>query len=222
MEIRTTACSLKGHPEIVLRFDEESVPEIDAKWLASFLESAVSEGRRFQPSETLQIGWTVNKIGQSSAGSLTLLEPVLGTQPIVFVDSVTGTLLHLRQERDVAESFSPTIEPVFASMRQSALACRNLIISQAGVMARDEPGGTDSGWFFGCDDQDHDHNEPANLVRVSLFQVGSQNPALIKYLALPAGTVIRDLTAARPRFFLSGRQQQIVSGSYLDQLCSRG
>jgi hypothetical protein len=222
MEIRTIRCSLHGHPEIAIRFDQLLALDIDAKWLVAFLESSVAEGRKYEPGQTLQIGWTVTKFQQSDANLVRLLEPVPGSEPIVFADSVTHTLAHLRQQKDVAESFCPPIEWDFPSMLQSALVCTDLSIPEAGVgvMARHAPDGRDSGWFFGCENSHHDHNDPANLVRLSLYRVGCQNPSVIKYLALPAGTLIQELASTKPCFLFQGAERQIAGGSYLDHLRS--
>ena len=134
------------------------------------------------------------------------------------MDSVTRTLADLRQQRDVAESFNPHIELDFPTMLQSALVCADLSIREAAVMARDAPDGRDSGWFFGCGNPHHDHNDPANLLRVSLDEVGCRNPRVIRYLALPAGTEIQDLAGTKPRAFFDGAEGKVVAGSYLDRV----
>jgi len=222
MEIRTTRCSLHGHPEISIRFDEALALEVDAKWLVAFLESSVAQGVKYEPGQTLQIGWIVTKIEQSGANLLRLVEPVPGTPPIAFVDSVTRTLADLRQQKDVVESFIPRLEMDFPSMRQSALVCGNLSIPEGAVMVRDAPDGAYSGWFFGCENPHHDHNDPVNLARVSLYHVGCQNPGVIKYLALPAGTLIQGLAGVKPRVFFDSVERRIAKGSYLDCLRCRG
>jgi|SRR5215467_13162635 len=127
MEMRTTRRTPSGHREIVIGFDEAIALERDAEWLVCFLESSVAQGRKYEPGQTLQIGWTVTKIEQAGAKLLRLVEPDLGTIPIAFVDSVTTTLADLRQQKDVVESFIPPLKwifPVCCTALWYAATCR--------------------------------------------------------------------------------------------------
>ena len=51
-------------------------------------------------------------------------------------------------------------------------------------MTRSDPtDSADSGWFVGCLADDHDHQQPANLTRVSLYEAFLRQPAIQGFLA---------------------------------------
>lgn len=53
------------------------------------------------------------------------------------------------------------------------------------MMERFEATGNDSGWYLGCVDEDHDHNDPKNLQRVSLYEIACGMLTCVPFLSLP-------------------------------------
>lgn len=45
-----------------------------------------------------------------------------------------------------------------------------------------------SGWFFGCCDHEHDHDNPDELATVHMSHLIEWFPALFPYIAMPVGT----------------------------------
>src|SRR5690349_16550004 len=102
MRRTTINCSKYGQPEISVTFEQKQVLEDDVKWLLEWLESEVANGRRFLPSQTIQIGWMITRVEPLEDGVLKICEPDMEAFPVNFVDSVTNTLTHLRLQKMVA------------------------------------------------------------------------------------------------------------------------
>jgi hypothetical protein len=47
-----------------------------------------------------------------------------------------------------------------------------------------------SGWFVGCCDQEHDHDNPHELATVHLLHLVQRFPGLFPYVAMPVGTAL--------------------------------
>ncbi len=203
---QTTTCSQYGHPEFRITTEEKfGLVEPDLNWFMGWLEQSVVEGRRFESGQTCQVGWLVLEVRLNSDGTFSLWEPDLQAMPIVWKESVSTTLMHLRIQKDVVESVLSASELSFPSMRQSAIICSRLKKSKSLVLERSQPKGHASGWYFGCRDADHNHNDVSNLQCVSLYEaVVECAPQVVPYLALPDGTLVCVDTDASPSIFKDG------------------
>jgi hypothetical protein len=227
--LETRSCHQHRHPEFALELGE-GVRELDAEWLRATLEGLVAQGRRFHPGETLQLGWSIARIGPLEDGRLTLLEPDFESLPTHFVPGATRSLLHLRLQRSVAESLG-LAEPAFPSLRQSAIVCSRLARARPLWLDRASPQGVDSGWFIGCAGESHEHQSARNLERLSLYEVALQQPAVVPYLALPPGVQLllpvephwgrkhrthEPAPGERPTIWREGQELVPAPGSLLD------
>lgn len=189
MEAETTRCESVGHPEFRILCDEHVTSKVGAPWLVSWLEERVLAGELFHPGESVQIGWMFTLLRERPDGSLGISEPDFQSTPLAWVDCVTLTLRHLWFQREVAASVAQA--PSFPSYRQTAVVCSRLRGASAFVMNRDEPTNLDSGWFIGCYDDDHDHQDVTQLSSASLYEVAvSWDQRFIAYAALPVGCYV--------------------------------
>lgn len=219
MKSVTTGCGSHSHREFVLEYNPSVVPSSDVTWLLTFLERSVAAGTRYEPGQALRVGWADTLVTGSEDGQLTLLEPDwLGWLPFTYVPSVTKTLLHLRRQKDVGESLDLLDRLSFPSFLQSALVCNQLGARDCGVMERVGGGGHDSGWFLGCGAPDHDHNDPGNLTRASLYEVACLLPGTAQFCALPPGVNLAFGGERSLIVSLDGREVAIREGSYLHAL----
>jgi hypothetical protein len=214
--LRTTSCQHHLHPEFRITYDPALVPvEADARWFVKWLEEAVAGGERFAPGQTCQVGWMVTEIRAAGDGTLALWEPDMRSLPVAWVEGVSHTLSQLRAQKDVVESVMVAGDLSFPSMRQSAIICTRLGQGQAVVMERTEPDGADSGWFCGCREDGHDHNDVAELRRVSLYEAAVRHsPQVVPYLALPPGVLV-GISESAPAVFRDGEPLEFRPGSYL-------
>ncbi len=222
MKALTTNCGRYGHREFVIDYNETFVPASDVTWLLGFLEETVASGTKYEPYQTLQVGWTETLIGEAEYNRLQLLEPDWsGVLPFRYVSSVTKTLLHLRLQKDVADSLGILDRLSFPTLSQSAITCNQLGLLDCGVMDRVKSEGHDSGWFFGCNSTDHDHNESRNLKRMSLYEVACLLPVTAQFYALPPGINLQFGGDVSLLAFFNGKKLSIKEKSYLHKLYKR-
>lgn len=212
----TTRCREAGHPEFQVRASQ-AIPSPDLDWLVRFLEDTVKCGDKYVPQQTVQIGWMITLVRSREDQTLGLWEPDMQRVPIAWVDSVTTTLRHLRLQKDVAESLGLGERILFPTVQQSAIVARGFESGSSVIMERTEPTPSDSGWFIGSAEHGVDHNDPANLRRVSLYEVGCGRPDVVMFLALPPGTRVL-LHKRSACVWLDGRTLSTQPGSFLDTL----
>jgi hypothetical protein len=214
--LRTTTCVRQGHPEFRIAYDPAvAVVADDADWLLGWLEESVAAGTRYKVGQTCQVGWLVTEVRQHESGDLALWEPDMRSLPVEWAEGVSHTLAHLRLHKDVVESVLDTENLSFPSMRQSAIICTRPGQQVGVVMDRTEPVGMDSGWFCGCREDGHDHNDVAQLRRVSLYEAAARNaPQILPYMALPPGVMV-SVSESVPVVFRDGEPLDFRPGSYL-------
>jgi hypothetical protein len=219
MKVTTGGRNPHGRKGFVLEYDPQAVIQPDIDWLVHMLEEAAASNVRYEPRETLRIGWVDVTVEEADGGYLTLLEPDwTGAVPIQYVPSVTQALVHLRRQKDVADSLDLVDQLTFPNVLDSGLVCGALGTRPCGVMDRTEPEGRDSGWFFGCDDRGHDHDSPDELKRESLYRIACTVPGAIQFCALPPGLSIAFGGPERVSIARAGQPARIRHGSYLDQV----
>lgn len=218
-ERKTTKCKKHGHSEFKLSFDDYVIdPWID--WLVDYLEKSV-KSENYEDGETMQIGWMVNLIKKEN-GDLTLCEPDFKKMPVHWVASVSATLSHLFLQKYVAESLGLEKKLDIPTLTNTAIRCNKFGKQGAKFFAsRTEPSENnpdDSGWFLGCVDEKHDHNNPKTLSLISLYEAATINPSIVPYLSLPENVSVME--TGDPREFEIGIDDELLSvkeGSYLDK-----
>jgi hypothetical protein len=217
METSTTRCAAHGHPEFVLECHDDIAFMIP--FLLEWIEGAVAAGTVFKPGQSVQMGWSPLQVEARDDGALTFSELDLSGEPGRRVRSVSLTLLALYRQKGVVDSFDPSLPAAFPAMMQDALCCDGFPEADALMLTRVAGDAKDSGWFFGCLKADHDHQDAGRLVRTSLYELACRRPAVIEYLAMPAGSIVlldpqENLAAA---FAEGNRPLKPVPGSYLDR-----
>lgn len=218
MLTKTTFCGKFGHPEFLIECDDFWANSGILHWLTGWLEDSVQNGKVFLPDQTVQLGWSLLKVSKGVEGCLTFSEPDFSSFPIRFVPGVSKSLQHLFLQRSVTDSVGLTDKLDVPSLRMSAIICSRFSTAKPFFFNRSEPVENDSGWFFGCLDQTHNHSSIAELQRVSLYEAALRHGfAMVPYLGLPAGTDV----LVDGRTIEIYREQQplpIQAGSYLARL----
>lgn len=211
----TTSCDAHSHPEFEAEYESTCALREDIDWLLSFLETTVAKGVKYSPGQFIQIGWMRDRVS-AQGDNLTLFEPDFTEAPVRFVRGVTNTLRQLRLQKSVAESVGLETKMLFPNIRQSGIVCSRHQDSIDFVMERVEPKNHDSGWFVGCDDPTHNHNDPANLQRLSLYELAVAKPDCIAFLALPEHCFVKRLTGTTEIRY-NQEVLEIKTNSYLAQ-----
>jgi hypothetical protein len=105
---------------------------------------------------------------------------------------------------------------MFPSLQQSCLVCARSKDRVDFAMERFAPSNNDSGWYLGCTDTDHDHNNPDNLRRISLYELACDVPASVPFFALPKRSVV-EVAADTFSFIYEGRRVFPKRDSFLHQ-----
>jgi hypothetical protein len=74
----------------------------------------------------------------------------------------------------------------------------------------------DSGWFVGCRDHGHDHNDPGNLRCLSLYEAYLGQRGIQGFVTFPAGATVVIERKNGVTIFNEGEPLRIVRGSFLD------
>jgi hypothetical protein len=192
MLAHTSECLLYDHPDFAVEWSGDDALK---PWLTSFLEwleSQVAAGIRFLPDETVQFGWSIMKVVPRPEDTLALFEPDFTSMPIAFIDSVSNTVLHTMLQRFTADSVDLTTSMEIPSLLETCIVCSRFGKNEAVTLDRAKPSNErDSGWFFGCTQPDHDHNNLDELQRKSLYEAAAlMDSRLIPFLALPPGVKV--------------------------------
>jgi hypothetical protein len=213
--VTTTKCRAHGHAELQLTYDSARLLDADAQWFAGVLEGMVQSGSRFEIGQSLQVGWSVAWFTGLSSGVLGFEEPDMRSMPIVRQAGLTNSLGHLRLQKDTLESVLPPDALSFPSLLQSCLICSRVQSSPTFFMDRSSSADADCGWFIGCCDENHDHNQLSELRKVSLYEaVARYCGGALPYLAFPSGSLV--VVDELPTFFANGQELEIRPGSYVD------
>jgi hypothetical protein len=211
----------RSQPGVTLEY-ASGVPDVDAQWLATYLRDASKAGQEFRRGETLQVGSMLTRFLDAGDRCFVLGEPDMQSMPIHFEPGVSRTLTVLRLQKDVAASVGLDDRIAFAPITASALVCSEVDAQNFALMYRAvtrDP--RDTGWFVGCGNRAHDHNQPGGLLRISIYEVMVRIPAAAPFLALPVSSTIV-FEGRRPTSLWCDEQRLSVRpGSLLDQMVSR-
>jgi hypothetical protein len=217
LEVRTTRCREFGHRDFVLELEDCGIPEGHVQAVVKNIEDMVAAGSVFEPGETLQVGWMVTQVQRYDATHLTLVEPDLKSLPVSYTAGVTQTLRHLSLQVFMLESVLSAEDMHATSMLQSVVVCRNYDQSLDFFFDRRTPGDeSDSGWFIGCLNKDHDHGEVENLRKTSLYEVLVRQPGIRSFALFPVGTTVIGRDGKHPQVFKEGELLPVRDGSLLD------
>jgi hypothetical protein len=185
--VKTNFQGLLAHPNIVVSLP--SGPAFGAQPILSYFEDAVKQGTVFKAGETVQMGWMLLMLKSTETGDLDVWEPRFGEIPIVWERGASKTYRQLIVQKNVAEQLH--VEPLFPLLRQSGVISPDFMAAKNFQMFREAPNGTgtDSGWLFTTE-----QNTSSDGRLASLFEIASERPEVIPFLALPASSsaVLKD------------------------------
>jgi hypothetical protein len=223
MILATTKCSQHGHPEFVLEGGETCIPEVHLRDLARTIEEMVEQGSVFKPGDTFHVGWMSTLVQPYDASRLTLHEPDLQSIPIQWVPGVTETLRHRMVQVYTLDSFSLRQEINMPSFRQTLLVCTRFV-EPSFFMRRTNPSEknkADTGWFVGCLGDGHDHNSPANLRCIPLYEAFIKQRGIQNFIAFPIGSMIMVDPRHGLRVWKADTALSMVPGSFLDRALNK-
>lgn len=153
---------------------------VDADWILGFFGAAVLGGGKFQPDETVQIGWMIVILKSNGNGDLEIWEPDGVAMPVRWVRGANATFRDLTIQKEVCALLS--VEPSYPSMLQFGMVSRETLDSSAAfTMQRGPSNGNDSGWRIVASEEDM----PSDTH--SLYEISTWHRRVVPFLALPPG-----------------------------------
>lgn len=191
MDIATTVGVECNHPEIGFSYDERVIQEEEARFLISLLESKIRSGTRYTDGQIVRLG-SMRLMIKQEKNRLRLWQPDLHSLPLKYENSVTHALLVLRIQQLAIKQAGEDVLPAFPDMNQTILTCNNLDLTGEYGICRfnPEPGTQESGWFLGCLDREHNHQDPANIKTEPLYQYYCRHPHLLEFFGFPMDTLV--------------------------------
>ena len=218
----TSRCSEHGHPEIRVVFDQEFVLDSDVSELLTRIEESVAGGASYADGDTLHIGWVAARLVVTDDGTLSIHEPDMVFYPVLWVESVNHALIQQRLQLAVCASVLGSDDARFPSHHDTALLCERLGETEGFVMRRSEPEDDSSGWFVGCDQEGHEHDDPSLLLRASLYEIVTRyEPRIVPYLALPFGACV-ETRRGSPAISMNDQPLEFRPGSVLESNFPQG
>lgn len=216
MRVATTKCRQFGHPDFVLEADDANVPGDYLTDVAKTIEDMVAVGSVFKPGQTFQIGWGLTRV-EPSGEALALAEPDMVSFPIKWTQGVTNTLRQMMLQLLTLDSVGLRRKIDIPSIAQSLVACTHYRERSFLLVRSPEYGGSDSGWFIGCLNGGHDHQDSANLRCISLYEAFLNQPGIARFASFPVGSVIEVDQQNGLKLFKDSAQLEIIPGSFLDE-----
>lgn len=216
MQIETKNCSKYNHPEFVLEVQRDYL-QGTLQHLADGIEEMVATGSRFKPKQTFQFGLSLTTVQSYDKTRLTLHEPDMRSMPIAWVPGVTWTVEQMFLQISCLQSVGWRPELKNVVLNASLLACPRFR-ERSFFMNRMEPSDDcDSGWFVGCNDDDHDHNNLENLRRISLYEALLGQPDIGPFLTFPFEASITFDRGRELKIQLEEENIEIAPGTFLHE-----
>lgn len=174
--------------------------------LLGFIGTYVNgQSRRILAGQTLRYGWTLLRFrapessdGEPATARLViqeLREPLSESEPD-FEDGARRAVELVAAQGNVFAHYHITADAEYPYRSQFALLC-DRVPPLAAAFPQPlyterlwEPEADDSGWFVGCTDITHDHENAEVMGRVPLLNVVQRFPRLFPYLALPVTSAV--------------------------------
>lgn len=172
-----------GHPDIIVQAEPAYEPFVQS--LFDFLEQEIRSGLVFRAQETVRIGWTTVRLEAAACGALEIMEPDFGSMPITWRPGANATIAYMFLHRQICDCVS--VDVAFSSMLDVGVVSPDFLRSPVEFeLSRDVPAGSDSGWVFREIDY---RGSSAKLC--SLYEIAVAVPAVVPFLGLPPGSVVR-------------------------------
>jgi hypothetical protein len=169
----------------------------------------------FAAGQTIGIGWWFFRLDDDADGSLVVQAPELGWMPIRWQGDCSHALNSVLIQKYIVESFGSDFG--WCRLVDSAVVSKSVVEGCEVFINRLSAGtGADSGWFVGSRTESLDVDDPANLVRWSLWEVAVRFPVVLPYLLLPSGCQV--LFEDRPVVLRDFRPISPLPGSYAASL----
>jgi hypothetical protein len=197
-----------GQQEIAVRlaWPEQDPRDQGIRFLLNFLGNSIAEQpKRILGGQTLRYGLTMLRFvaderNESGLGTDRLLveelrDPFHAHEPI-YVPGASRAIAFVALQAAAFRRNGFTGDSQFPDRSPFAIVCSHVIPETIATLRpllahrTWEPDQEDSGWFIGCNEDDHEHDDPEQLGKVHLHHLVAGFPGLLAYLALLVETLL--------------------------------
>jgi hypothetical protein len=170
------------------------VSEEAARRILTYIGTYVKTShQRINVGETMRYGWSTLRFSLSSDGECLIIEelemPYAARCSTYVIGASRALNILIEQDRTVHRNKIKEIghHPHRSEM---AIICRKVnpyskvMVFDRLVTNRQD----DSGWFIGCGDSSHNHDDVNELGRINLVHIVEANNRIVRYLAMPVDT----------------------------------
>ncbi len=193
--VLTSGLLAMGQAELALELTMGVSDEAAGRVLHYVSDYVAKSGQHVRASETMRYGWSTLRFAPTASPELLnieeLADPLSPTADTYVVGAAKAVSILTTQDAAVKRNgiARPGHHPHRSEM---AVICRRLrpdpppkvMVFDRLKSSRSE----DSGWFVGCGNPRHNHNDPDELSRLHLIHILTLDPRIIMYLAMPVDT----------------------------------
>jgi hypothetical protein len=179
-----------GQKEFAL-LQTANLTEDGASRILKYIGDYVTASQKtIKTGETMRYGWSTIRFTPSSDGMYLSIEelanPFSPTSERYVLGAATALTILQEQDNTVRRNSGKSIGH-HPHRSELAVICRH-VTPKSQLLVFDRLKSTrqdDSGWFVGCGNPNHDHNNVDELGRMHLVHLADVNPKIVAYLAMP-------------------------------------
>lgn len=188
--------ALGGQQECAVALTED-LSQAEAEHVLNFIADYITRlHQTIHAGDTMRYGWsTLRFVAEPGSGVLVLeeLEMPLDDRNDCYIPGAARAVSLVRYQDETTQRLgSPVVAHHPHRSERVVICCRLAPASTWPVLVMDrldrDPGADYSGWFAGCGDPSHSHDDLAELSAAHLVHLVQHEPRLLPYLALPEGT----------------------------------
>ncbi len=174
--------------------------------LLRFIENyLIGQAKRILPGQTMHYGWTTLRFVRdehnlSGAGTEVLLieelEHPFALDDTSYVPGVAHTMALMQLQEEAVRRNKITGDVIYPHRSHFALVCKRVtpesihLLRPLRAHRAWQPEARNSGWFFGCCSEEHDHDNSEELATIHLIHLVEHFPGLFPYVAMPVDTML--------------------------------
>lgn len=182
-----------GQYEFALDITDHVTDDTATQVLRYVTDYVATSGQKILPGETMRYGWSTLRFTQD--GEWLVVEELanpFATSADAYIRGAARSIAILTEQDAAVQRNAIPAAGHHPHRSELAVVCRRLAPDQPRtVMVFDRLKSQrtdDSGWFIGCGNQAHNHNDVNELARIHLVYVAELDPRVVYYLAMPEDT----------------------------------
>lgn len=201
-----------------VKYNSALVSEDEVDWFLDYFFSESRKEKEFLTGQLIELGISLLLLKENETGGISVFEPDWKPSGLInFIESISNSIVLLKESLSVVGKLNCADSIDYPSIRSSMVICNKVNQSNINILERLSYEGSDSGWFAGCNDTNHNHSDPNELKRISIYEFCTNFLGFRKVLSIPPPILVRiDLSSNRFEFFKGGKKISSMAISAFD------